>query len=68
MVFLIVGRRHALINQRGQEEGETVDVFITSLYAVAEHCNFGDLHDELIRDRIVMAQVKMGALSHNAFQ
>ena len=28
--------------------------FITDLYSLAEHCNFGTLHDELIHDRIVV--------------
>ena len=39
---------------RVQKEGEPVDNFITDLYSLAEHCNFGTLHDELIRDRIVV--------------
>ena len=42
----------AKFNSRKQEEGET-DSFITALYGLAEHCGFGQLHDELIRDRIV---------------
>ena len=28
--------------------------FITSLYCLAEHCGYGMLHDETIRDRIVV--------------
>ena len=44
----------AKFNSRKQEEGETVDSFITALYGLAEHCEFGQLHDELIRDRIVV--------------
>ena len=40
--------------QRHQEEGETVDTFITALHALAEHCNFGTLTDEMIRDRILV--------------
>ncbi len=44
----------AKFNKRQQEEGEAVDSFVTALYALAEHCGFGDLHDELIRDRIVV--------------
>ena len=40
--------------QRKQEEGESVDTFITSLYTLAEHCQYGDLHDDMIRDRIVV--------------
>ena len=44
----------AKFNSRIQEEGESADSFITSLYGLAEHCGFGTLHDELIRDRIVV--------------
>ena len=44
----------AKFNLRRQEEGEPVDTFITALYSLAEHCGFGALHDELIRDRIVV--------------
>ena len=32
---------------RKQEEGEPVDAFVTDLYALAEHCSFGALHDEM---------------------
>lgn len=44
----------ARFNLRKQEEGESVDQFITSLYTLAEHCNYGALKNELIRDRIVV--------------
>ena len=44
----------AKFNNRKQEPGEAVDTFITALYALAEHCNYGTLHDEMIRDRIVV--------------
>ena len=44
----------AKFNQRRQEEGETVDTFITALHTLAEYCNFGTLTDEMIRDRIVV--------------
>ena len=44
----------AKFNMRRQEEGESVDNFITSLYELAEHCGYGDLHNEMIRDRIVV--------------
>ena len=44
----------AKFNQRRQEEGETVYTFSTPLHALAEHCNFGTLTDEMIRDRIVV--------------
>lgn len=44
----------AKFNQRQQESGETADTFITSLYALAEHCGYGALHSEMIRDRLVV--------------
>ena len=44
----------ARFNMRVQEESESVDSLITDLYTLAEFCVFGDLHDELIRDRTVV--------------
>ena len=44
----------AKFNMRKQERGEGVDSFITALYALAEHCTYGVLHDEMIRDRLVV--------------
>ena len=44
----------AKFNKRSQVAGESVDTFITSLHALAEHCNYGQLKEELIRDRIVV--------------
>ena len=42
-------------NMCGQEEGEPVGSFITLLsYWLAEHCNYSDLNDEMIRDWIVV--------------
>ena len=44
----------AKFNMRKQEEGEPVDTFVTDLYALTEHCSFGALHDEMLRDRLVV--------------
>ena len=44
----------AKFNQRVQKDGEAVDTFVTALYQLAEHCRYGDLRDEMIRDRIVV--------------
>ena len=44
----------AKFNQRKQEEGESVDNFVTALYGLSEHCQYGGLRDEMIRDRIVV--------------
>ena len=56
--FFIIKRNvifeRAKFNLRSQQENETVDVFITDLFNLAEHCNFGVLREELIRDRIVV--------------
>ena len=41
-------------NQRCQEEGETAASFISDVYALAEYCGYGNLRDELIRDRLVV--------------
>ena len=44
----------ARFNMRKQEPSEPVDAFITDLYCLSEHCEFGALREELIRDRIVV--------------
>ena len=41
-------------NQRVQLEGENVDSFVTGLHKLAEYCAFGALHNDLIRDRLVV--------------
>ena len=41
-------------NLRVQRPDESVDSFITDLHNLAEFCEYGNLHDELIRDRIVV--------------
>ena len=41
--------KRAKFNLLKQEEGESVDSFITALYELAEHCGYTDLHDEMIR-------------------
>ncbi|KAJ8003440.1 hypothetical protein DPEC_G00148350 [Dallia pectoralis] len=40
-------------NQRQQEAGETVDSFITALHSLSEHCGYGTMVREMIRDRLV---------------
>lgn len=41
-------------NSRKQNIGESVDSFVTTLYSLAETCEYGVLKEELIRDRIVI--------------
>lgn len=38
---------------RNQHEGETFDTYITDLKRLSADCNFGDLKERLIRDRVV---------------
>ena len=52
----------ARFNSRSQGENESVDEFIADLYRLAENCGYGTLHDELVRDRIVVG-IKDGKLS-----
>ena len=44
----------AKFNLRRQQEGESVDDFITSLHSLSEYCNYGQLRDEMIQDWIVV--------------
>ena len=39
---------------RVQQEGETVDAYVTALKSLAKTCNFRQLQDDLLRDRIVI--------------
>ena len=52
-------------NVRRREENEPINEFIIDLYRMAKHCGYGELHDEMIRDRIVVGvrdrkQLQMG--------
>ena len=44
----------ARFKSRCQKEGETTEQFITSLYQLIEDCDYDDLKDQMIRDRIVV--------------
>ena len=44
--------RH-MFNTRSQRDGETTDQYVTDLKTKAQTCEFGELKDSLIRDRIV---------------
>lgn len=43
-----------VFNSKNQAESESVEEFITDLKLKCQSCNFGELADSLIRDRIVM--------------
>ena len=53
---------HTKFNKRSQLPDEPVEQFITSLYNLAADCNFEELKDKLIRDRIVV-RIRAASLS-----
>ena len=44
----------ARFNKRDQLPGETVEQYIMELYKLVEYCSYGELKDEMIRDRLVV--------------
>ena len=44
----------AKFNRRNQLPGETVEQYISELYALVETCEYGNLTEEMLRDRIVV--------------
>ena len=44
----------ARFNRRNQLPGETIEQYITVLYTLIETCEYGELKEELLRDRIVV--------------
>ena len=45
---------HTRFNRQDQQEEESVKQFITSLYSLSENCQYGELKEEMIRDREVV--------------
>ncbi|XP_064470170.1 uncharacterized protein K02A2.6-like [Ornithodoros turicata] len=44
----------ALFNTRTQREAESVENFVTALHVLSETCDYGELKEDLIRDRLVV--------------
>ena len=44
----------ARFNRRNQQHGETAEQYIMTLYDLAEHCDYGEMKEEMIRDRLVV--------------
>ena len=44
----------ARFNRRVQHEGESAEVYISELYELIEFCDYGNLKDEMLRDRLVV--------------
>ena len=42
-----------VFNNRSQDNDESLDAYVSSLRQLASSCDFGDLKDDLIRDRVV---------------
>ena len=42
-------------NSRMQQPVESVDSSVTSLYNLVEHCEYGNLREQMIRDRLVVS-------------
>jgi hypothetical protein len=41
-------------NNRNQKEGESIEQYLTALYALVETCEYGPLTEEMLRDRLVV--------------
>ena len=54
--------KRARFNRRNQLEGETLEQYIMELYRLSESCEYGDLKDEMIRDKLVVG-IRDAALS-----
>ena len=44
----------ARFNRRNQLDGESSEKYITELYSLIDGCNYGDLKEEMLRDRLVV--------------
>ena len=44
----------AKFNRRDQKEGESVEQYISAMYKLMESCEYRELKDEMLRDRIVI--------------
>ena len=44
----------ARFNRRNQQRGETAEQYIMALYSLSEHSDYGDLTEQMIRDRLVV--------------
>ena len=47
-------------NSRSQEEGETIAVYVAELRKIAEHCEYGEVLSDMLRDRLVCGTSNKG--------
>lgn len=62
-ILAVLGRHYAptpsivvqrfRFNSRGRSEGEAVSDFVAALKCLSEHCNYGTVLNNMLRDRIV---------------
>ena len=52
----------ARFNRRHQQDGESAEQYIMELFKLVEHCEYGALRDQMVRDRIVVG-IKDSSLS-----
>ncbi|PIK48833.1 hypothetical protein BSL78_14291 [Apostichopus japonicus] len=43
-----------VFNKRDQNTGETIDAYVATLRTLAKACNFGELEESLIKDKLVL--------------
>ena len=56
-MFCYEKKRHferARFNKHTQQQGESAEDYITVLHQLADSCEYGDLKEEMIRDRLVV--------------
>ena len=41
-------------SRRSQQSGESTEQYIMALYELVQHCDYGEMKDEMIRDRLVV--------------
>ena len=46
--------KRALFNRRSQQSGESAKQYIMALYELVQYCDYGEMKDEMIRDRLVI--------------
>lgn len=44
----------ARFNTRVQQEGESVEEFATALHSLSKHCEYGEMQEQFVRDRLVV--------------
>uniref|UniRef100_A0A0A9WBA4 RIMS-binding protein 2 n=1 Tax=Lygus hesperus TaxID=30085 RepID=A0A0A9WBA4_LYGHE len=53
----------AKFNRRSQLENESAESFVVNLYKLIKTCSYGPLHDELLRDRLVVGVTIMESIA-----